>query len=195
MSQIRSALVLLLAFTLLTGLAYPLAVTGIAQTVFPGTANGSLISQQGRVVGSSLIGQSFSSERYFHGRPSANSAADPNDATKTIDAPYNATASTGSNLGPSSSTLLTAVEARAQALGGGVQPADLVMASASGLDPHISPAGALAQVARVARARQLPETAVRGLVERQVERRIFGILGEPRVNVLALNLALDALRP
>ncbi len=195
MSCIRPALVLTLLFTLLLGLAYPLAITGVGQVLMPAQANGSLITRGGVVVGSSLIGQAFVSERYFHGRPSATSAADPADASKTIDAPYNAANSTGSNLGPSSKALLEAVQARAAALGTGPQPADLVTASASGLDPHVSPAGALAQVRRVARARSLPEAQVRALVERSVEGRELGVLGEPRVNVLALNLALDALRP
>jgi len=195
MSVIRPAFVLTLLFTLLTGLLYPLAITGIGQVLMPARANGSLITRSGVVVGSSLIGQAFASERYFHSRPSATSTADPADASKTIDAPYNAAASTGSNLGPSSKALLEAVEGRAKALGPGAQPADLVTASASGLDPHISPAGALAQVARVARARSLPEAQLRALVDRQVEGRDLAILGEPRVNVLTLNLALDALKP
>ncbi len=145
------------------------------------------------MIGSALIGQNFTADRYFHGRPSATSAADPADTTKTVDAPYNAASSTGSNLGPSSKALADAVEARAKALGEGTQPADLVTASASGLDPDISPAGALVQVARVAKARGRPEAEIRALVERQIEGRELGILGEPRVNVLALNLALDAL--
>lgn len=195
MSQIRPALVLTLLFTLLLGLAYPLLLTSIGQAALPAQANGSLLTRDGAVVGSALIGQSFASDRYFHGRPSATSAADPADAAKTIDAPYNAANSTGSNLGAASKALRDAVEARARALGAGPQPADLVTASGSGLDPHVSPAGALAQVPRVARARNLPEAEVRALVERQVEGRELGVLGDPVVNVLALNLALDALRP
>lgn len=195
MAQLRAALVLTVLFTLLTGLAYPLAVTGIGQVLLPHQANGSLVRRGDALIGSALIGQNFASERYFQGRPSATSASDPADATKTIDAPYNAANSTGSNLGPSSKALADAVEARARALGEGPQPADLVTASASGLDPHISPAGALAQVARVARARGKPEAEIRALVERQIEGRDLGILGQPRVNVLALNLALDALVP
>lgn len=195
MAQLRAALVLTVLFTLLTGLAYPLAVTGIGQVLLPHQANGSLVRRGDVVIGSTLIGQNFTSDRYFQGRPSATSASDPADATKTIDAPYNAANSTGSNLGPSSKALADAVEARARALGAGPQPADLVTASASGLDPHISPAGALAQVARVAKARGKPEAEIRALVERQVEGRDLGILGQPRVNVLALNLALDALAP
>lgn len=195
MAHLRPALVLTLFFTLLTGLIYPLAMTGIGQMLMPAQANGSLITRGGVIVGSNLIGQNFVSERYFHGRPSATSATDPADASRTIDAPYNAASSTGSNLGPSSKALLDSVEARAKALGPGAQPADLVTASASGLDPHISQAGALAQIGRVARARNLPEVQLRSLVERQVEGRDLGILGENRVNVLALNLTLDALRP
>lgn len=195
MSQLRAALVLTVLFTLLTGLAYPLAVTGLGQALFPVQANGSLVKRGDTVIGSALIGQSFTSDRYFQGRPSATSAADPADATKTVDAPYNAANSTGSNLGPSSKALADAVEARAKALGEGPQPADLVTASASGLDPHLSPAGALAQVARVAKARGRPEAEIRALVVQQIEARDFGILGNPRVNVLALNLALDAAAP
>ncbi|HEV2555083.1 MAG TPA: potassium-transporting ATPase subunit KdpC [Bosea sp. (in: a-proteobacteria)] len=190
---LRPALVLLGAFSLLTGVAYPLAVTGVAQAVFPSKANGSAIARDGAVVGSALIGQSFTSDRYFHGRPSATSAADPQDPAKTVESPYNAANSTGSNLGPSSAALKAAVADRVAALGGGVQPADLVTASGSGLDPDISPGGALAQVARVAQARGLPEAQLRQLVQAQTEPRLLGILGEPRVNVLALNLALDRL--
>jgi potassium-transporting ATPase KdpC subunit len=195
MSIIRPALVLTFFFTLLTGLIYPLAITGMGQVLLPAQANGSLVTRGGVVIGSSLIGQSFTSERYFHGRPSATSAADPADASKTIDAPYNAASSIGSNLGPSSKALLEAVEGRAKALGSGPQPADLVTASASGLDPHISPAGAKTQVARIARARNLPEAQVRALVEQHSDGRDLGVFGEPRVNVLALNLALDGVRP
>ncbi len=195
MSVIRPALVLTLFFTLLTGLVYPLAITVIGQAVLPAQANGSLVSQDGVVRGSSLIGQAFTSDRYFHGRPSTTSAPDPSDPSKTVDAPYNAGSSTGSNLGPSSKALADAVEARAKALGRGPQPADMVTASASGLDPHISPAGALVQIPRVAQARGLPEAQLRVLVERHIEGRALGLLGEPRVNVLALNLALEASRP
>lgn len=195
MSQLRAAVVLTVLFTLLTGIAYPLAITAIGQAVFPFQANGSLAKRGGQVIGSVLIGQNFGGDRYFHGRPSATTAADPSDPVKSVDAPYNAANSSGSNLAPSSKALLAAVEARSKALGGGAQPADLVTASASGLDPHLSPAGAMAQVARVARARGLPEGEIGALVDRHIEGRAFGVLGQPRVNVLALNLALDALKP
>lgn len=195
MSHLRPAFVLLTLFTLLTGLLYPLVITGIGQTVFAAQANGSLVRREGVVVGSALIGQSFVSDRYFHGRPSATSAADPADASKTIDAPYNAASSTGSNLGPTSKALRDAVEGRAKNIGSGPQPADLVTASASGLDPHISPAAALVQVARVSAARNLPPERVLALLARQTEPRELGIIGEPRVNVLALNLALDGIKP
>ena len=194
-STLRPALVLLSLFTALTGLAYPLAVTGLAQLALPEAANGSPVVVDGRVVGSSLIGQSFTSERYFHGRPSATTGADPADPAKSVEDPYNAASSTGSNLAPSSAALAQAVKDRAAALGGGPLPADLVTASASGLDPDISPAAAARQVSRVARARGLPEDEVRALVNRSTMGRSFGLLGEPRVNVLALNLALDALKP
>lgn len=193
-TALRPALVLLGLFTALTGLAYPLAVTSIAQLAFPSAANGSPVIVGGRVVGSALIGQSFSSERYFHGRPSATTGADPADPAKSVEDPYNAASSTGSNLGPSSAVLAEAVKARVAALGGGPVPADLVTASASGLDPDISPAAAALQVARIAKARGLPEDEVRALVDRSILGRSFGVLGEPRVNVLALNLALDDLK-
>lgn len=192
-AYLRPALVLLGAFSLLTGAAYPLAVTGVAQAVFPYQANGSPILNDGAVVGSALIGQSFTADRYFHGRPSTTSAADPQDPSKSIESPYNAANSTGSNLGPSSAALKAAIAARAAALGGGIQPADLVTASGSGLDPDISPEGALAQVSRVAQARRLPEAQLRQFVQAQIEPRLLGLLGEPRVNVLALNRALDRL--
>jgi K+-transporting ATPase ATPase C chain len=195
LSLIRPAVVLTLLFTVLTGLAYPLAITGLAQGVMPRQANGSLILRDGKVVGSELIGQAFASPRYFQGRPSATSAADPADPAKTVDAPYNAAASTGSNLGPSSKALADAIRDRAAALGTGPAPADLVTSSASGLDPHVSPAAALAQVERIAAARNRPVDRLRDLVQRHVEGRSFGLIGEPRVNILALNLALDAEMP
>ncbi|MFK8252939.1 potassium-transporting ATPase subunit KdpC [Ancylobacter terrae] len=193
-TYLRPALVLLALFTALTGIAYPLAVTGIAQMAFPSAANGSPVTVEGRVVGSALIGQSFTSERYFHGRPSATTAPDPQDPARSVDSPYNGASSTGSNLGPSSAALAGAVQARVAALGGGPVPADLVTASASGLDPDISPAAAARQVGRVARVRGLSEAEVRALVKRITIGRTFGVLGEPRVNVLALNLALDDLK-
>lgn len=192
-SYLRPSLVLLGVFSLLTGAAYPLAVTGVAQAVFPTQANGSRLLKDGAVVGSALIGQSFASERYFHGRPSATSAADPQDPSRTVESPYNAANSTGSNLGPSSAALKQAIGDRVAVLGGGAQPADLVTASGSGLDPDISPEAALVQVGRVARARGLPDGRVRQLVQARIEPRLLGVLGEPRVNVLALNLALDSL--
>ena len=199
LTHLRPALVLLALFTLLTGFAYPLAVTGLAQTVMPATANGSLVTSRGAVVGSALIGQSFASERYFHGRPSATSAPDPKDDTKTVDAPYNAANSSGSNLGPTSQKLIERMKADAQALrmegASGPLPADALTTSASGLDPHISPAFARLQIGRVAEARKLPEPKIAALVEGAVEGRWLGLVGEPRVNVLKLNLALDAMPP
>ena len=194
-SYFRPAFTLLILFTLIAGVAYPLAITGIAQVALPMQANGSMIVKDGKIIGSSLIGQNFTSDRYFQGRPSATSASDPNDATKTVDAPYNAASSSGSNLGPSSKALKEAITERVAAVGTGPAPADLVTASASGLDPHISPAAAYVQVARVARARSQPEPALRALVDRMTEERELGVLGEPRVNVLVLNLALDTLKP
>ena len=196
LKEFRPAIVVLVALTLITGLAYPLAITGIAQVIFPYQANGSMIERDGTVVGSALIGQQFSDEKYFHGRPSATNTPDPNDPTKNIDAPYNAANSGASNLGPTSKML-------ADRLAGDVDklkaenpampvPVDLVTTSGSGLDPHISPAAALFQVPRVAKARNLPEGRVRALVAAQTEGRWLGLLGEPRVNVLALNMALDS---
>ena len=202
LSQIRPAIVLLVLFTLLTGLAYPLAITEIAQAILPGQANGSLLSSGGKPVGSSLIGQNFAADKYFHGRPSATQAQDPahpDDPTKTIDAPYNAANSAGSNLGPTSQKLLDRVKAAVEAKRGagwkGPIPADAVTTSASGLDPDISPENAVAQVPAVAKARGLPEDKVRALVEANVEGRFFGLVGEPRVNVLQLNMALDGMKP
>ncbi|KQO66503.1 MULTISPECIES: K(+)-transporting ATPase subunit C [Methylobacterium] len=195
LNQLRPAFVLLIALTAMTGLAYPLAMTGIAGAIFPAKAAGSLIERDGKVVGSSLIGQSFTQDGYFHGRPSATSAADPADATKTVPSPYNAANSSGSNLGPTSAALAERVKGDLDALKAenpsATVPVDLVTASGSGLDPDISPEAALFQVPRVAKARNLPEDRVRSLVGAQVQGRFLGILGEPRVNVLALNLALD----
>ncbi len=196
LQHLRPALVLLALFTILTGLAYPFAITGLAAVAFPGQANGSLLANaDGVVVGSRLIGQNFAKDVYFHGRPSATSATDPNDATKTIDAPYNADNSSGSNLGPTSAKLIDRVKGdvetlRQQGVRGPI-PADAVTASGSGLDPDISPAYARVQVARIAKARSLPEVNVAALVDAKTERPLFGLLGEPRVNVLELNLALD----
>lgn len=188
LSTIRPALVLLLLFTALCGFAYPLLVTGAAQAVFPGQANGSLVERDGKAVGSRLIGQPVSSVAYFWSRPSA-----------TGPFAYNAQASSGSNLGPTNPALIEAIEGRVKALreadptNQAPVPVDLVTASASGLDPDISPAAAYYQVARVARARGIDEQAVRGLVAKHVEPRFLGVLGEPRVNVLELNLGLDEL--
>ncbi len=192
--HLRPALVLLTLFTALLGVGYPLAMTGFAMVAFPVQANGSLLKRDGVVVGSSLIGQNFTSDRYFQARPSATSAPDPADATKTVDAPYNAANSSGSNLGPLSQKLVDRVKSDLEARGdNGKVVADAVTTSASGLDPHISPENALSQVTRVAKARNLPEQRVQQLVESQTEPRMFGLLGERVVNVLKLNLALDAL--
>jgi potassium-transporting ATPase KdpC subunit len=196
--HLRPALVMIAVFTLLTGLAYPLAITAVSQVVFPAAANGSLIVKDGKVIGSTLIGQAFKSDGYFQPRPSATTAADPKDASKTVDAPYNAASSAGSNLGPITQKLLDRIKADVDRLhAAGVNepiPADAVTTSASGLDPHISPETALLQVSRVAKARGLPEDRVRALVAANIEGRALGLLGEPRVNVLRLNLALEALK-
>jgi K+-transporting ATPase ATPase C chain len=193
--EIRPAIVFIVALTLITGLAYPLAMTGIAGVIFPYRASGSLIEQDGKVVGSALIGQEFNSEKYFHGRPSATTAPDPNDSTKTVPAPYNAANSGGSNLGPTNKALVDRVKEDVDKLKqenpSTAVPIDLVTTSGSGLDPHISPEAALFQVPRVAKARNIPEDRVRQLVNEHTEGRTLGLLGEPRVNVLALNLALD----
>ncbi|HTK13226.1 MAG TPA: K(+)-transporting ATPase subunit C [Xanthobacteraceae bacterium] len=195
LKEIRPALVMLVALTIITGLIYPLAITGIAEAVFPYQAQGSLIARDGKVVGSALIGQAFTDAKYFHGRPSATTAPDPKDSTKTVAAPYNAANSGGSNLGPTSKALAERLKADVEKLKAenpsAAVPVDLVTTSGSGLDPDISPAAALFQVPRVARARGLPEPRVRALVENAAEGRTFGLLGEPRVNVLKLNLALD----
>jgi K+-transporting ATPase ATPase C chain len=194
--EIRPAIIVLLALTLITGLAYPLAITGVAGAIFPKQAQGSLIEKDGKVIGSALIGQEFKSDKYFHGRPSATTAPDPADSSKTVAAPYNAANSGGSNLGPTSKALDDRVKEdvkKLKAENPGVPvPVDLVTTSASGLDPDISPEAALFQVPRVAKARSLPEDKVRELVTDNTQGRLGGLLGEPRVNVLALNLALDA---
>ena len=194
--EIRSAIILLVALTLITGLVYPLALTAIAGAIFPKRAHGSLIEKDGKVIGSVLIGQEFKDDKYFHGRPSATTAPDPADSTKTIPAPYNAANSGGSNLGPTSKALNDRVKEDVDKLkaenSSTVVPIDLVTTSASGLDPDISPEGALFQVPRVAKARSMPEDRVRQLVTENTKGRFAGLLGEPRVNVLALNLALDA---
>jgi potassium-transporting ATPase KdpC subunit len=198
LQHLRPALVLILLLSALTGLVYPLLVTAIAQIAMPYQANGSLIERNGVVVGSALIGQWFKSDRYFHPRPSATTDTDPNDSTKTIDAPYNAANSSGSNLGPTSQKLVDRVKGGVEAwrafAGAGPVPADAVTTSASGLDPDISPQTALGQVAAVAKARGLPADQVRTLVESAIEGRFLGLIGEPRVNVLRLNLALDQLK-
>ncbi|HZR73811.1 K(+)-transporting ATPase subunit C [Bradyrhizobium sp.] len=195
--EIRPAIVLLVGLTAITGLAYPLAMTGIAEVLFPKQAQGSLIERDGKVVGSALIGQEFKDDKYFHGRPSATTAPDPNDSTKTVSAPYNAANSGGSNLGPTSKPLADRMKEDVDKLKSENPsqpvPVDLVTTSGSGLDPNISPEAALFQVPRVAKARNIPEAKLRQLVDEHVEGRTLGMLGEPRVNVLLLNLALDQL--
>ncbi|MEN3288212.1 MAG: potassium-transporting ATPase KdpC subunit [Bradyrhizobium sp.] len=194
--EIRPAIFVLLALTIITGLIYPLAMTAVAGVLFPHQAEGSLLEREGKVVGSSLIGQEFKDDKYFHGRPSATLTADPSDSTKTEPAPYNAANSSGSNLGPTSKALADRVKDDVEKLkaenSSQAVPVDLVTTSASGLDPDISPEAALFQVPRIAKARSLPEDRVRALVAQTAQGRLIGLLGEPRVNVLALNLALDA---
>jgi len=193
--EIRPALMLSLGLTIITGLFYPLAMTGVAGVIFPSQAQGSLIEKDGKVIGSALIGQAFTEDRYFHGRPSATTGPDLQDATKTTAAPYNASNSMGANLGPTSKALADRlkgdVEKAKEENPPAVVPVDLVTTSASGLDPHITPENALFQVPRVAKARNIAEDPLRRLVQEHTEGRLGGILGEPRVNVLALNLALD----
>jgi potassium-transporting ATPase KdpC subunit len=193
--EIRPAIVLIFGLALITGVAYPLAITGVAQVLFPYQSNGSLIEKDGKVVGSALIGQLFTGDGYFRGRPSATNKPDPKDSSKTVDAPYNAANSMGSNLGPTNKALIERLKADVDKLKeenpGAAVPIDLVTTTGSGLDPHISPEAALFQVPRVAKARNMPEDRLRQLVEQHIEARLLGIFGEPRVNVLSLNMALD----
>jgi K+-transporting ATPase ATPase C chain len=196
LKELRPAITVLVLLTAITGLVYPLAMTGIAGVLFPAQAEGSLIERDGKVIGSALIGQEFKGDNYFHGRPSATTGTDPQDSTKSVPQPYNAANSVGSNLGPTSKALNDRVKEDVEKLKAENPsmpvPVDLVTASGSGLDPNISPEGALFQVPRVAKARNIPEERVRALVSEKTEGRLLGLLGEPRVNVLALNLALDA---
>jgi potassium-transporting ATPase KdpC subunit len=193
--EIRPAIVFIIGLTLITGLIYPLAVTGIAEVIFPHQAQGSLIEKDGTVIGSALIGQEFTSDKYFHSRPSATLGPDPNDPSKTVAAPYNAVNSMGSNLGPTNKALIDRVTADVEKLKqenpSAQVPIDLVTTSGSGLDPHISPEAAYFQVPRIAKARNMPADTLRQLVAEHIEGRILGLFGEPRVNVLELNLALD----
>ncbi|HZL58103.1 MAG TPA: K(+)-transporting ATPase subunit C [Stellaceae bacterium] len=197
LKQIRPAILMIVVMTVLTGLAYPLAMTGIAKVVFPYQANGSLIEKDGVVIGSALIGQNFATDKYFHGRPSATTEPDPKDPTKTVSMPYAADNSSGSNLGPTSQALIDRVKDDTVTLQAenplAPVPADLVTSSASGLDPDITPAAALFQVPRVAKARGLKPDQIQALIAANTQPRFLGFLGEPHVNVLALNLALDAL--
>ena len=196
LKQLRPALVMIVALTAITGLAYPLAVTGVAGALFPHQANGSLIVENGTVVGSELIGQNFTSERYFHGRPSVTLGPDPADPSKTTTVPYNAVNSMGSNAGPGNAALIERIKVDVEKLkaenSSQPVPIDLVTSTGSGLDPHISPDAALFQVPRVAKARGVAEDQIRTLVQEHTDGRLLGVLGEPRVNVLALNRALDA---
>ena len=194
--EIRPAVIILVLLTLITGVAYPLAITAIAGAIFPKQAQGSLVERDGKVIGSILIGQEFKEDKYFHGRPSATTAPDPADSTKTVPAPYNAANSGGSNLGPTSKALNDRMKEEIEKMNAENPsaniPVDLVTTSGSGLDPDISPEGALFQVPRVAKARNIPEDRVRQLVAENTSGRLAGLFGEPKVNVLALNLALDA---
>ena len=193
--EIRPAIVLVVALTLITGLLYPLVITGLAGIIFPNQAQGSLITRDGKVLGSGLIGQNFTSDRYFHGRPSATTGPDPADPSKSVSVPYNAANSGGSNLGPTNKALIDRVKADTEKLKtenpSAQVPIDLVTTSSSGLDPHLTPQAAYFQVPRIAKARNLPENAVRDLVAEHIQGRTLGLFGEPRVNVLELNLALD----
>lgn len=193
--EIRPAIVLVIALTLITGLVYPLVMTGIGGVLFPYQAQGSLIEKDGKVIGSELIGQLFASDRYFHGRPSATLGPDPADPSKTASVPYNAVNSMGSNLGPTNKALIDRVKGdvdKLKAENPSAQvPVDLVTTSGSGLDPDISPDAAYFQVPRIAKARNMPEDALQALIAEHIQGRTLGLLGEPRVNVLELNLALD----
>jgi len=197
LKEIRPAIAMIVVMTVITGLAYPLAMTGIAGTVFPYQAHGSLMEKDGKVIGSELIGQNFADDKYFHGRPSVTTGPDPKDPTKSISVPYAADNSAASNLGPTNQALIDRVKEDAGKLKAENDkpiPVDLVTSTGSGLDPDITPAGAYFQVPRVAKTRGLPEDKVRALVDANIQGRTFGVLGEPRVNVLKLNLALDALK-
>ena len=189
--NIRPALVLIVLFTLVTGLAFPLGFAAVGHALLPFQSGGSLVTRGGKVVGSAVIGQSFTSDKYFASRPSATTDTDPKDSSKTIPAPYNAQNSVASNLGPTSKALVDRINGDAKKIGPGPVPSDAVTTSASGLDPHITPANAATQVARVAAARKLPEDQVRSLLAEHTAGRFLGFIGEPRVNVLELNLALD----
>ena len=195
LKEIRPALVFVVALTAVTGLIYPLVLTGIAGVIFPYQSQGSLIEKDGKVIGSALVGQQFASDGYFHGRPSATLGPDPSDPSKTSPVPYNAVNSMGSNLGPTNKALIERMTAETEKLKqenpSAQVPIDLVTTSGSGLDPDITPEAAYFQVPRVAKARNMPENGVRALVDRHIQGRTLGIFGEPHVNVLALNLALD----
>ncbi len=195
MRHLRAALVLVVLFTIVTGLAFPFAFVGVAEAVVPGLAGGSLIQKDGKVVGSALLGQNFTADRYFHGRPSATTDTDPNDSTKQVPAPYNAASSGASNMGPTSKALIDRVTGDVKDAGPVPVPGDMLTTSASGLDPDISPETAARQVDRVATARKLPVDKVQSLLAAHTSGRLAGLIGEPRVNVLELNLALDAAGP
>jgi K+-transporting ATPase ATPase C chain len=196
LKEIRPAIMMVVLLTILLGLAYPLGMTGLSQALFPWQANGSLVMKNGQVIGSALIGQNFTSPKYFHGRLSVTTEPDPKDSTKTIPVPYAADNSSASNLGPTSKALLDRIKGDVKTLkveNNAPIPVDLVTSSGSGLDPDITPAGAYFQVPRVAKARNLSEERVRDLVAQHIEGRWLGLFGEPHVNVLKLNLALDGL--
>ena len=192
MAHLRPAIVLIVLFTILTGLLFPLGFVGFAQAVMPFQAGGSLITRNGKVVGSALLGQNWTQEKYLQGRPSATTKPDPADSTKTLPEPYNAGNSGASNAGPTAKSLIDRITEDVGKLGAKPAPGDSVTTSASGLDPHISPEFAALQVARIAKARSMPEAAVKNVITANTEGRLLGIIGEPRVNVLAVNLALDA---